>query len=104
MMPFNRAAAARLANQRLREWLSTATYAELLAWEESGERDRREVIADDGKLYQVVAYVLPDGDDRLRLVVAVDDCGWSAFAPLTRDEIMRADGSLVKNLDPPSDP
>lgn len=55
-------------------------------------------------LYQVVTYVLPDGDGRLRLVAAVDDAGWSAFAPLTRDEVMRPDGHLVESLDRPSDP
>lgn len=100
-MPFNRACAATLADQRLTEWLSTATYAELLARAESGEQDRREVAADDGKLYQVVTYVLHDGDGCLRLVSAVDDGGWSAFAPLTRDEIMRPDGSLVRNSESP---
>ena len=103
-MPLNREIAARLAERRLAEWLSTATYAELLDWEESGKRGRREVIAEDGKLYQVVTYVLPDGDGRLRLVAAVDDAGWSAFAPLTRDEVMRPDGHLVESLDRPSDP
>lgn len=62
-----------LAGGALAEWLSRATYVELLGWEESGKQDRREVIADDGKLYQVVSYVLPDGDGRLRLVAA---SGW----------------------------
>ncbi|WP_083672436.1 hypothetical protein [Micromonospora sp. CB01531] len=103
-MPFNRETAARLAERRLAEWLSTARYADLLGWEESGKQDRRELIADDGKLYQVVTYVLPDGDGRLRLVAAVDDGGWSAVAPLTRDKIMNPDGRLVEPLDRPSGP
>ncbi|MGS2619623.1 hypothetical protein ACVCAH_34835 [Micromonospora sp. LZ34] len=103
-MPLDRETAARIAERRLAEWLSTATYGELLGWEESGKQDRREIEVDDGKLYQVVTYVLPDGDGRLRLVVAVDDGGRSAFAPLIRDEIMRPDGSLVESLDGPSEP
>ncbi|MFG1885610.1 hypothetical protein [Micromonospora sp. NPDC049102] len=42
----------------------------------------------DGTQYNVVTYALPDLDDSVRVVVAVDDGGRSAFKPLVRDIIV----------------
>ncbi|MEV7986775.1 hypothetical protein [Micromonospora sp. NPDC085948] len=51
--------------------------------------NRRSVVTGpDGVRYQVVTYALPDVDDSIRVVVAVDDGGWSAFKPLVRDIIV----------------
>lgn len=46
------------------------------------------VVGSDGVPYNVVAYALPDLDDSVRVVVAVDDGGRSAFKPLVRDFIV----------------
>ena len=60
------------------------------------DKDVRHVVGEDGKRYSVVSYALDDGDGRVRMAVAVDDGGWSAFAPLVRDEIMKPDGTFVE--------
>jgi hypothetical protein len=54
-----------------------------------------EVTGDDGKLYTVEAYAITDADDAIRVCVAVDDGGFSAFKPLVRDFIIRPDGTFV---------
>jgi hypothetical protein len=46
------------------------------------DRDLRQVVGDEGKRYSLVSYALDDGDDRVRLVVAVDYGGLSAGRPL----------------------
>ncbi|MFC0531736.1 hypothetical protein [Phytohabitans kaempferiae] len=91
-MGLNRALAARLAEERLAEWrgLDYARWRLML-----DDNETREVIAEDGKRYSVVSSGLDDGDGRIRMSVAVDDGGWSAFSPLTQAEIMRPDGSLL---------
>ncbi|GLY22802.1 hypothetical protein Misp04_25340 [Micromonospora sp. NBRC 101691] len=59
------------------------------------DKELRLVVAQDDRRYSVVSYALDDGDGRIRLSVAVDDGGWSALAPLVRDEIMNPDGTFV---------
>jgi hypothetical protein len=91
----NQEVATRLADERMAEWrrMGHAQWRSML-----NDRDVRQVVGDDGKRYSVVSYALDDGDDRVRLVVAVDDGGWSAWRPLCRAEVMRPDGSLVDQL------
>jgi hypothetical protein len=65
--------------------------------EENGDKDWENVIGRDGEEYKVLAYVLADGDDSLRLVIAVNDRYLrSSSTPLTRGEIMRRDGSFAE--------
>jgi hypothetical protein len=85
--------AARLADQRLAEWLRLG-YADWRALLDSD--DLRELVAEDGTRYSVRSSGIDDGDGRVRVRVAVDDGGWSAFVPLVRDEIMNPDGSIVE--------
>lgn len=91
-MGLDKEAAAKLAEQRLAEWrrLGYDQWHRML-----DTKEHRQVIAEDGKRYTVVSYGIDDGDGRIRLCVAVDDGGWSAFVPPTRDEIMRPDGSFL---------
>ncbi|BCB76892.1 hypothetical protein GCM10022251_48550 [Phytohabitans flavus] len=88
----NKALAARLAEERLAEWrrLDYARWRLML-----DDSELRQVAGEDGKRYSVVSFAVDDGDGRVRMVVAIDDGGWSAFSPLCRDEIMRPDGSLI---------
>ncbi|TDB92024.1 hypothetical protein E1091_13430 [Micromonospora fluostatini] len=92
-MGLNKETAARLADARLAEW-QRVSYGEWRAMLD--DKDIRQVGGEDGKRYTVVSYALDDGDERIRIVVAVDDGGWSAFAPLVRDEIMMPDGTFVE--------
>lgn len=59
------------------------------------DKDMRLVVGEDGKRYTVVSYAIDDGDGRVRMAVAVDDGGFSALAPLVRDEIMSPDGTFI---------
>jgi hypothetical protein len=92
---FNKAIAASIAESALARWRKEATYAELAAMEAEGRKRVVEVVAEDGRRYSVEKYTLPDLDGSIRMVVAVDDGGWSAWVPLSRDEIMRPDGSFI---------
>jgi hypothetical protein len=60
------------------------------------DEEVRQVIGEDGARYNVVSYGLADGQGRIRMSVAVDNGGWSAFVPLVRDEIMNPDGTFVE--------
>jgi hypothetical protein len=70
-------------------------YRELLSLIDRQERE--EVVAGSGVRYQIEVHAV--WDDRLRknirVFVAVDDGGWSAFSPLVVDFIMAPDGKLV---------
>ena len=56
-----------------------------------------EVTGPSGAVYQIEFTVFYDsgtsGD--LRIMGAIDDGGWRAFAPLTKSEIMKPTGELV---------
>lgn len=75
----NRELAAQLADERLDEWrrLGFKQWRRML-----NHKELRQVTGKDGTRYNVASYALDDGDGRVRMVVAVDDGGWSAFAPL----------------------
>lgn len=89
----NREIAARLAAERMAEWRRR----DYEAWRRMlDDKELRQVVAEDGKGSSVASYALDDGDERIRMVVAVDDGGWSAVSPLCRDEIMRPDGPLLE--------
>jgi hypothetical protein len=57
----------------------------------------REVTAESGAVYQVETLVDWDGatDANLRVIVAIDDGGPSAYKPMTDSFIMAPDGSFV---------
>ena len=62
-----------------------------------GHPDTNSVVGEDGKTYQLETQVFWDskkGGD-IRVMVAADDGGFSAFKPLTYDFIMAPDGSFV---------
>ena len=88
----NREVASRLAEERLAEWRRLAYAQWRLMLDDS---ESRQVAGEDGKRYSVVSSAVDDGEERIRMLVAVDDGGWSALSPLCRDEIMRPDGSLL---------
>jgi hypothetical protein len=50
-----------------------------------------------GRHYSIETSVFWDGakDRDLRVIVAIDDEGWRAYAPMTDDFIMAPDGSFV---------
>jgi hypothetical protein len=89
----NKETAKRLAEGRMDEWRCLG-YDEWRAMLD--QKELRQVVGEDGKRYSVVSYGLDDGDGRVRLSVAVDDGGWSAYTPLVWDEIMNPDGTLVE--------
>jgi hypothetical protein len=93
---FNKVIAGRLADEVLARWRAAATYTDLAQMEAEGDKRLTQLVAEDGRRYNVVEYTLSDGfDGSIRMVVAVDDGGWSALGPLVRDEIMRPDGSFI---------
>ena len=61
------------------------------------ESEHREVVGESGTRYQVEIQAFSDaiepGD--LRVLVSIDDGGWSAFSPLGTDFIIAPDGSFV---------
>jgi len=56
-----------------------------------------EFVADDGTECQVEISVFWDGepDDDIRVMFAIDDGGWRAFAPVTDDFIIACDGTFA---------
>ena len=56
-----------------------------------------EVTGRSGTCYQVKIYAFWDDERLAHLLVigSIDDGGWRAFAPLTRDFIVAPDGSFV---------
>lgn len=91
-MAFNKEVAGYLAEKALSS-LRRQSYDELSPLLE--DSISYQVTGDDGKLYNVVAYAVPDIGDAIRVRVAVDDGGFSAFKPLVRDLIIRPDGTFV---------
>ncbi|MER7167884.1 hypothetical protein ABT336_17675 [Micromonospora sp. NPDC000207] len=91
-MRMDRTVAARIAEKHLTRWRRLGYdrwYAML------DEKETLRVADEAGTAYTVVVYALDDGEGRIRLCVAVDDGGWSAFRPSVRAETMRPDGTLV---------
>jgi hypothetical protein len=62
-------------------------YASLAA--DVGEETAREIVGPDGKDYQISVLVVWDRDEKgaLRVIVSIDDGGWSAWKPLTADDL-----------------
>ncbi|MFG2047329.1 hypothetical protein ACGFIW_07860 [Micromonospora sp. NPDC048935] len=84
-MAFDITVAEKIADQVLAE-LHELPFAQLEALLDDNKNTV--VIGSDGVRYNVVTYALPDLDDSVRVVVAVDDGGRSAFKPLVRDFIV----------------
>ncbi|MET7880066.1 hypothetical protein ACPXB1_15495 [Micromonospora sp. DT68] len=85
--------AAGLADARLADW-RRVDYDGWLTMVD--DKDVRQVVGEDGRRYTVVSYAVHDGDGRIRMSVAVDHGGLSAFVPLVRDQIMNSDGTFVE--------
>ena len=64
---------------------------------EEPQEETREVTAESGTIYQLASQVIWDGKagGDIRVLVAVDDGGWSAYKPLTDSFILAPDGSFV---------
>lgn len=93
MNDLDRGVAARVAESVLGEFKEMG-FEELSGMLESSIR--RTVQGDDGRDYNVVSYSLPDSENSLRVVVAVDDGRFfSSVRPLVRDFIIRDDGAIV---------
>ena len=87
--------ALRLADQHL-ESLRPLAYAELKRRADDGLLETVEV-TETGHEYQMeIQYMIDDPRTHdVRVVVAIDDGGWSAFVPLCRDFIKAPDGRFV---------
>lgn len=73
-------------------------YAELCKYENSKRRERIEIIGKSGKSYQLVTEAVWDNNkkqDNLRVIVSIDDRGWRAFFPMTKDFIIAPNGAFV---------
>ena len=69
-------------------------YSDLLGMDEP---DTYVVTADSGVSYQLEIQVFWDGepDGNIRVLGSIDDGGWRALAPVSRDFIMAPDGTFV---------
>ncbi|MFI6797172.1 hypothetical protein [Streptosporangium canum] len=89
--------AAKIAEEYLSRWRRVAVYDELAVMEENGDKDWANVTGEDGSGYKVLAYVLPEADRALRLVIAVNDrVPRATIAPVTRTVVMRPDGTYTE--------
>lgn len=91
----NKEVAHALIGAELRRLRRLPYYSELVKL--VGTPETKEITGEDGKSYQPEIEGFWDsakGED-IRIIVAADDGGWSAFKPLTGDFIMRPDGSFV---------
>ncbi|MEU8377730.1 DUF6188 family protein [Streptosporangium sp. NPDC048865] len=100
-MKLNEKAAAGIAEERLDRWRRVARYDELAVMEENGDKDWENVTGEDGQEYKVLAYVLPHGDETLRMVISVNHRrrDHAAADPLIREAIMRSDGTVTTPAD-----
>ncbi|MEV7969763.1 hypothetical protein AB0O34_27855 [Sphaerisporangium sp. NPDC088356] len=93
----NEQVAAKIAEEYLSRWRRIAIYDELAVMEENGDKDWANITGEDGREYKVLAYVLPEADRALRLVIAVNDrVPRGAIAPATRTVVMRPGGTYVE--------
>jgi hypothetical protein len=95
MNPMDRAEALQVAGavlDRLRRRPYDRLVAELLR-----EPQTEEITGPSGAAYQVEVEAIWDDRKKrhLRVMVAIDDGGWRAFAPLSTDFIVAPDGSFV---------
>lgn len=62
-----------------------------------GARELKEVVGEDGIPYRLEIEAIWDiaREKDVRVIVSVDDGGWSAIRPLTQNFVMRPDGSFV---------
>lgn len=92
----DKAEALFLAEQQIAR-LRDAPYAELKQRVEKRVIDTPTVIGPSGTKYQLEVQALWDNRSKtnIRVMVAIDDGGWRAFYPLTRDFIKAPDGSFV---------
>ena len=92
----DKAEAQRLADQHLQS-LRPLEYAELKRRADTGLLETAEVTGENGREYQLeIQYLIDDPrTDDVRVMVAIDDGGWRAFAPLCRDFVMSPDGRFL---------
>ncbi|MEV4181394.1 DUF6188 family protein [Streptosporangium canum] len=100
-MKLNEKVAAGIAEEYLDRWRHVARYDELAVMEENGDKDWENVTGEDGQEYKVFAYVLPHGDETLRMVISVNHRGedHAAADPLIREAVMRSDGTVTTPVD-----
>jgi hypothetical protein len=86
---------ARQLLQRALEAHRSISYAELVKM--VGEPTNEEVRDESGTVYQLEVQAFWDDQPggNLRILAAIDDGGWRAFAPLSDDFILAPDGSFV---------
>ncbi|OUC95133.1 DUF6188 family protein [Streptosporangium minutum] len=95
-MKLNEKVAAGIAEEYLDRWRRVARYGELAVMEKNGDKDWENVTGEDGQEYKVLAYVLPHGDETLRMVISVNHRrrDHAAPDPLIREAVMRSDGTV----------
>ncbi|WP_344744083.1 DUF6188 family protein, partial [Streptosporangium vulgare] len=74
---------------------------ELVVMEENDDKDWENVTGQDGQEYKVLSYVLPYGDETLRMVISVNHRreDHAAADPLIREAVMRSDGTVTTPAD-----
>ncbi|WP_329091388.1 DUF6188 family protein [Streptosporangium sp. NBC_01469] len=97
----NEKVAAGIAEEYLDRWRRVARYDELAVMEENGDKDWENVTGEDGQEYKLLAYVLPHGDETLRMVISVNHRrrDHAAADPLIREAVMRSDGIVTTPAD-----
>ena len=67
-----------------------------------GDVDAYEVTGPDGHDYQIEIQVIWDGKPEGNILVtgAIDDGGWSAFAPLSENFFVTPDSAIPRDEDP----
>ncbi|MEU4540269.1 DUF6188 family protein [Streptosporangium sp. NPDC023825] len=95
-MKLNKKVAAGIAEEYLDRWRRVARYDELAVMEENGDKDWESVVGEDGQEYKVLTYVLPHGDETLRMVISVNHRRMDhAAEPLIREAVVRSDGTVT---------
>jgi hypothetical protein len=92
----NQEIAAEIAEERLDRWRHVARYDELALMEENDDKDWDHVTGKDDREYKVLWYVLPHGEETLRMVISVNHrrTDHAVAHPLTREAIIRSDGTV----------
>ncbi|MFI7627376.1 hypothetical protein [Microbispora rosea] len=96
-MELNKQVVAGIAEEYVARWQRVTHYDELALMEQNGDKDYENAIGEDDQEYKVLFYVLPGADGALQMVVAVNHRRLrSAVASLTREAIIRSDGTYVE--------